>query len=114
MDCSPPGSSVHGILQASIMEWVAISSSGGISRPRDCFLHWQVDSLPLAPPRKALATIYYYLKSIFFNKKIMRYIKKQAGMAHTLPKKKKKQAIESVPEETQISDLGDKKFQPAL
>ena len=44
----------------------------------------------------------------------MRYIKKQAGMAHTLPKKKKKQAIESVPEETQISDLGDKKFQPAL
>ena len=27
MDCSPPGSSVHGILQARILEWVAISSS---------------------------------------------------------------------------------------
>ena len=27
-DCSPPGSSLHGILQASILEWVAISSSG--------------------------------------------------------------------------------------
>ena len=27
MDCSPPGSSVHGILQASILEWVAISFS---------------------------------------------------------------------------------------
>ena len=34
MDCSPPGSSVHGILQARILEWVAISSSRGSSRPR--------------------------------------------------------------------------------
>ena len=35
MDCSPPGSSAHGILQARILEWVAISSSRGSSRPRD-------------------------------------------------------------------------------
>ena len=35
MDCSPPGSSVHGILQARILEWVAISFSTGTSRPRD-------------------------------------------------------------------------------
>ena len=35
MDCSPPGSSVHGILQARILEWVAISYSRGSSRPRD-------------------------------------------------------------------------------
>ena len=35
MDCSPPGSSVHGIFQARIMEWVAISSSGGSSWPRE-------------------------------------------------------------------------------
>ena len=35
MDCSPPGSSVHGILQARILEWVAISYSSGYSRPRD-------------------------------------------------------------------------------
>ena len=35
MDCSPPGSSVHGILQARILEWVAIPFSGGSSRPRD-------------------------------------------------------------------------------
>ena len=35
-DCSPPGSSVCGILQAIILEWVAISSSGAVSsRPRD-------------------------------------------------------------------------------
>ena len=34
-DCSPPGSSVLGIFQARLLEWVAISSSGGSSRPRD-------------------------------------------------------------------------------
>ena len=33
--CSPPGSSVHGILQARILEWVAISFSRGSSQPRD-------------------------------------------------------------------------------
>ena len=35
VDCSPPGSSVHGILQARILEWVAIPFSRGSSRPRD-------------------------------------------------------------------------------
>ena len=53
MDCSLPGSSVHGISQARILEWVAISSSRGSSRSRDwthvscipCiagrfFIHW--------------------------------------------------------------------------
>ena len=35
MDCSPPGFSVHGILQTRILEWVAISFSRGSSRPRD-------------------------------------------------------------------------------
>ena len=34
-DCSPPGSSVYGILQARILEWVAISFSKGSSWPRD-------------------------------------------------------------------------------
>ena len=34
MDCSPPGSSVHGIFQARILEWVAISFSRGTSPPR--------------------------------------------------------------------------------
>ena len=33
-DCSPPGSSVHGILQARILQWVALSSSRGSSWPR--------------------------------------------------------------------------------
>ena len=35
VDCSPPGSSIHGILQARIMEWVAISFSRGSSWSRD-------------------------------------------------------------------------------
>ena len=35
MDCSPPGSSVHGILQAIILEWFGISFSRGSSWPRD-------------------------------------------------------------------------------
>ena len=35
MDCSPPGSSVRGIFQARILEWVAISFSRGLTQPRD-------------------------------------------------------------------------------
>ena len=35
MDCGPPGSSVHGILPARILEWVAMPSSRGSSQPRD-------------------------------------------------------------------------------
>ena len=35
VNCSPPGSSVHGISQARILEWAAISSSRGSSRPRN-------------------------------------------------------------------------------
>ena len=35
MDCSPPGSSLPGIFQARILEWVAISFSKGSSQPRN-------------------------------------------------------------------------------
>ena len=35
MDCSPPGFSAHGILQARILEWVAMPSSRQSSQPRD-------------------------------------------------------------------------------
>ena len=54
MDCSPPGSSVHGILQASIQEWAAISSSMGSSWPRDRtqVSLLQPNPLPSVPPRK--------------------------------------------------------------
>ena len=50
MDCSPPDSSAHGILQARILEWVAMPSSKGSSQPRSPAL--QVESLPSEPPRK--------------------------------------------------------------
>ena len=53
MDCNPPGSSVHGILQARTLEWVAIPFSRGSFCPRDwtqvsCI---QTDSLLSEPPR---------------------------------------------------------------
>ena len=65
MDCSLPGSSLHGILQARVLEWVAISFSRGSSQPRDwtrvshipgrCFNLWATismllsQSIPLSP-----------------------------------------------------------------
>ena len=55
MDCSSPGPSVNGILQARALKWVAIFSSRGSSSPRDwpgCLLYWQAGTLPLVPPGK--------------------------------------------------------------
>ena len=37
MDCSPPGSSVHGILQARVLEWGAIAFSEGINISIKCY-----------------------------------------------------------------------------
>ena len=50
VDCSLPGSSVHGILQARILEWVAIPFSRGASQPRSPAL--QVYSLLSQLPGK--------------------------------------------------------------
>ena len=57
MDCSLPGSFVHGIFQARILEWVAISFSRGSSRPRnqtctsciagEFFTHWAIREVHL-------------------------------------------------------------------
>ena len=56
VDYSLPGSSVHGILQARILGWVAIPLSRGSSQPRDQTgpPALQVDSLPAEPPAKSL------------------------------------------------------------
>ena len=54
MDGSPPGSSIHGILQARIQEWVAIPSSRGSSQPRSPTL--QADSLLSEPSGKTMNT----------------------------------------------------------
>ena len=71
MDCSLPGSSVHGIFQAKILQWVATSYFWGSSQPRDhpCLLrllHWQVDSLPLAPPAKVILYLVVCIKPTIF------------------------------------------------
>ena len=50
-DYTPWGSSVHGVLQARVLEWVAMPSSRGFFQPRD---QTQTDSLPVEPPGKPM------------------------------------------------------------
>ena len=54
MDCSPPGSAVHGVLQERILEWAAIPNSG--SELNQGLL--QTDSLPWATREAQLISIY--------------------------------------------------------
>ena len=56
MDCSLPGSSVHGISQARILEWVAILFSRDLPDPgiEPGSPGLQADSLPSEPPRRLL------------------------------------------------------------
>ena len=62
MDCSLPGSSVCGIFQARILEWVAIAFSRGSSQPRDQTRSptLQADSLPSEPPGKPFAVLRHF------------------------------------------------------
>ena len=65
LDCSPPGSSVHGIFQARILEWVAIPLSRGSSppgiEPESPAL--QVDSLGSRPQEKPSPQTNYLISS---------------------------------------------------
>ena len=63
MDCSPPGSSVHGTFQARILEWAAISFTRESSRPgiEPESLHWEEDSIR-EPSREAHVTHRWNLK----------------------------------------------------
>ena len=61
--CILPGSSVHGILQARILEWVDLQGiflTQGLNPCLLCLLHWQVGSLPPPPPGKI---IWYWISS---------------------------------------------------
>ena len=66
MGCSLPGSSVHGILQARILEWVTVPSSRGSSWPRNqthlssnsCIGRWFI--LPLESPRCTSTKMYIH------------------------------------------------------
>ena len=54
--CDPMDWMVHGILQARILEWVAVPSSSGSSQPRsqNGYPVLQADSLPAEPPGKLI------------------------------------------------------------
>ena len=58
MDCSPQGSSVHGILQARILKWVAISFSRGSSRPRDLTQVSHIVGISLPPEPSGKTHLY--------------------------------------------------------
>ena len=71
MDCNPPGSSVHIILQASLLEWVAIPFSRGYSWPRvrNWVSHIAGSSLSLKPWGKPLEYYKAPLKISHFHPK---------------------------------------------
>ena len=74
IDHAPPDSFVHGILQARILEWVAMPSSRGSSQPRDwthisCLLHWQVGFLPLVLLGKPYTMVTTKLKCMYILEK---------------------------------------------
>ena len=55
MDCNQPASSVHGISQTRILEWIAISFSSRSSQPFfTSLLHWRADSLPVSHLRSPI------------------------------------------------------------
>ena len=55
MDCSPPDSSIHGIFQARVLEWVAIPfSKGPHPETEPCSPAWRADSLPTELPGKPI------------------------------------------------------------
>ena len=63
MNCSLPGSSIHGILQAGILEWVAMPSSRGSSQPgiKPASPALQADSLLPEPSLKLIIYICTYI-----------------------------------------------------
>ena len=68
MDCSLPGSSVHGILQVKVLEWVAISFSKGSSWPRAWIWYpaLQADGLPFEPHYFWCICVYVCMYLIFW------------------------------------------------
>ena len=60
MDCSPLGSSVHGILKGVVLEWVAIPSPGHLPDPRvePQVVFIAADSLPSEPPFCSITQIH--------------------------------------------------------
>ena len=85
MDCRLPGSSVHGILQAMILEWVSMPSPRRSSWPKDgtrvscisCILHWKVDFyLHLC----VCVSVYVYIHMFYFVFKSFRILEQLSNM----------------------------------
>ena len=89
MDCSPPGSSVHGILQARTLECVAISFSRGSSQARNgtrisCISRW--DSLPLNHQGSLEGEVSLTVKNTHSaDKPADRWVSLKKGRDHILP-----------------------------
>ena len=67
MDCSPPGSSVHGIFQARILEWVPIPFSKGSSWPISLtYIYYFHLSLFFSPKHSSLSKVLYIIYLIYF------------------------------------------------
>ena len=100
VDCSPPGSPVHGILQARILEWVAISFSRGSSQPRDqtrvsciagrCFILWATSEAPkvwtalLHFENAVLSIRFYHLRRNAFSRLIPIIVKDHQNLGYSL------------------------------
>jgi len=70
LDHSLPGSSVHGILQARVLEWVVMLLQGifptqGSNLCLLYLLHWQMGSLPLEPPKGFFSVNLYFLVFLY-------------------------------------------------
>ena len=74
MDCSPPGSSVHGILQARVLEWVAMTSSRRSSQLKDqmhiscssCIAGRFFTAEPLGKPNVILTPMVITAPNVFY------------------------------------------------
>ena len=98
IDCSPPGSSIHGISQARILEWVAISFSRGTSQSRDqahitcvsstgrwVFYHWatyEALGIYTCQKRKDPGDVMEYMKKILFQNRNLKEEEREAGIQH--------------------------------
>ena len=79
VECSSPGTSVFGILQARILEWVALLQgiflTQGLNLHLFWLLHWQVGSLPLLPPGSPYVYVYLFFFQICIDHyKVLRII----------------------------------------
>ena len=81
MDCSPPGSSVHGIFQARVLEWVAIG-----------FTHIQMGTMP-APPLMQRVSASYCNNCVWEDRSSCKYLEKNTLLYLPTKEKSRKQTI---------------------